>query len=83
MDIYLNGSLLDDDVPVTTSGLQANGFRIYQVNQGNFEVDNIQLSIVPEPSMFTGIAAAGGFVLACWQRRASGRVAVDRWQLVR
>lgn len=53
MDIYLNGSILDDDVTVTTPGLFANGFRMYQVNQGNFQVDNIALfdSVpVPEPS---------------------------------
>jgi hypothetical protein len=62
MDIYLDGTLVDDDVPVTTSGLQADGFRMYQVNLGNFEVDNVALydSIaVPEPSML----ALGGIGL--------------------
>lgn len=66
MDIYLDGTLLDDDVPVTTPGLSANGFRIYQINLGNFEVDNIQLYdtvAVPEPSTLAlsviGVAATG------------------------
>lgn len=54
MDIYLNGILVDDDVDVTTSGLSANGFRIYSINQGDFEIDNINLYdsavAIPEPS---------------------------------
>ncbi len=66
IDSFLNGSLVDDDVPVTTLGLQANGFRIYQVNLGNFEVDNIRLSntfAVPEPSTF--VLAGLGLVAGC------------------
>jgi hypothetical protein len=72
MDIYLDGSLIDDDAPVTTSGLSANGFRMYQVALGNFEVDNIQLytAAVPEPSTF-GLAAAGVAIagFGAWKRR--------------
>ena len=77
MDIYLNGSLLDDDVPVTTSGLQANGFRIYQVNQGNFEVDNIQLSVVPEPSMIL-LASIGGLALGSGLLRRRTQLGCNR-----
>ena len=55
MDIYLNGSLLDDDVAVTNTGLNATGFRMYNVNKGDTAVDNIALwtgavAPVPEPS---------------------------------
>ena len=55
MDIYLNGSLLDDDVAVTTTGLNATGFRMYNVNKGDTAVDNVTLwtgafAPVPEPS---------------------------------
>jgi hypothetical protein len=73
MDIYLNGSLLDDDVPVTTSGLQADGFRMYQINLGNFEVDNIALSntiAVPEPSFF--VFAGLGLAVVGWRLRRRG-----------
>jgi hypothetical protein len=73
MDVFLDGVLLDDDVTVTTSGLQADGFRVYQVNEGNFEVDTITLTdtvAVPEPSTLAlaglGIAVAG---LAARRRR--------------
>jgi len=77
MDIYLDGTLLDDDVPVTTSGLQADGFRMYQINLGNFEVDNIALynSIaVPEPSSLAlgGLGLVAGCSLVA--RRYRGRV---------
>lgn len=74
MDIYLDGSLIDNDVPVTTNGLSANGFRMYQVNLGNFEVDNIQLytAAVPEPATLglatVGVTLAG---LGGWKRRRS------------
>jgi hypothetical protein len=77
MDIYLDGSLIDNDAPVTTNGLSANGFRVYQINQGNFEVDNIQLytTAVPEPSTLglagLGVALAG---LGAWRRRARSAV---------
>lgn len=77
MDIYLDGSLIDNDAPVTTNGLSANGFRVYQVNLGNFEVDNIQLytTAVPEPSTLglagVGVALAG---LGAWKRRTAAAV---------
>jgi hypothetical protein len=75
MDIYLNGALIDNDAPVTTNGLSANGFRMYQVSLGNFEVDNIQLytAAVPEPSTL-GLAAAGVALagLGAWNRRRAG-----------
>jgi hypothetical protein len=75
MDIYLNGALIDNDAPVTTNGLSANGFRMYQVSLGNFEVDNIQLytAAVPEPSTL-GLAAAGVALagLGAWKRRRAG-----------
>jgi hypothetical protein len=77
MDIYLNGALIDNDAPVTTNGLSANGFRMYQVSLGNFEVDNIQLytAAVPEPSTL-GLAAAGVALagLGAWRRRAGSPV---------
>lgn len=70
MDVFLNGALLDDDVAVTTPGLQADGFRMYQINEGNFEVDTIALAdtvAVPEPST---LALAGiGLVAAGWDAR--------------
>jgi hypothetical protein len=55
MDIYLNGTLLDDDVAVTNTGLNATGFRMYNINKGDTAVDNITLwtgavAPVPEPS---------------------------------
>jgi hypothetical protein len=55
MDIYFNGTLLDDDVAVTTTGLNATGFRMYNINKGDTAVDNITLwagavAPVPEPS---------------------------------
>lgn len=76
MDIYLNGNLVDDDAPVTTNGLSANGFRMYQVSLGNFEVDNIQLFnsavAVPEPS--TMALGGVGLVLAAAAARRRQRV---------
>lgn len=70
MDVFLDGVLLDDDVTVTTPGLQADGFRIYQINQGNFEADTITLTdtvTVPEPST---LALAGfGIAVAGWAAR--------------
>lgn len=70
MDIYLDGLLLDDDVPVTTPGLTADGFRMYQVNLGNFEVDNITLDnlAVPEPNSLA-LGVAGGMLVAAAVRR--------------
>ena len=74
MDIYLNGALLDDDVAVTTNGLSATGFRMYQTSQGDFEVDNIQIwngavatSAVPEPSTWALIGLGSAFLL--WRIR--------------
>lgn len=71
MDIYLDGTLIDDDAPVTTAGLSANGFRVYQINQGDFEIDNIQLFdaiAVPEPTSLAlggvGLVALAGVVRA-------------------
>jgi len=70
MDIYLNGTLLDDDVVVTTTGLNANGFRVYNVNKGDTAVDNITLwagavapvASVPEPSS-GALLVLGGMAL--------------------
>ena len=64
MDIYLNGTLLDDDVTVTTSGLSANAFRMYNINLGNTGVDDITLwneavAPVPEPSTYALLALSG------------------------
>ena len=67
MDIYLNGSLLDDDVAVTNTGLNATGFRMYNVNKGDTAVDNIALwtgavAPVPEPSS-GALLVLGGMAL--------------------
>lgn len=63
MDIYLNGSLIDTGVSVTTAGLVADGFRFYTVSGSGsaVEIDNISftaLTSVPEPSTYTAIAGA-------------------------
>ena len=67
MDIYLNGTLLDDDVAVTSNGLNATGFRMYNVDKGNTAVDNITLwtgafAPVPEPSS-GALLVLGGMAL--------------------
>ena len=65
MDIYLNGTLLDDDVAVTTSGLNATGFRMYNVNKGDTAVDNITLwsgAVAPIPEPSTGAILVLGSV---------------------
>lgn len=71
MDIYLDGSLIDNDAPVTTNGLSANGFRMYQASLGNFEVDNVQLytAAVPEPPAFVLVAAGLGTLTYLTRRR--------------
>ena len=67
MDIYLNGILLDDDVAVTNTGLNATGFRMYNISQGDTAVDNIALwtgavAPVPEPSS-GALLVLGGMAL--------------------
>jgi len=65
MDIYLNGSLLDDDVAVTTSGINATGFRMYNVSKGDTAVDNITLwsgAVAPIPEPSTGAILVLGSV---------------------
>lgn len=67
MDIYLNGILLDDDVAVSNTGLNATGFRMYNVSQGDTAVDNIALwtgavAPVPEPSS-GALLVLGGMAL--------------------
>lgn len=72
MDIYLDGTLLDDDVSVTTPGLQANGFRMYQINLGDFEVDNIALYDgvpVPEPATLAITGFGLSVAAAVFRRR--------------
>ena len=69
MDIYLNGSLLDDDVAVTTAGLNATGFRMYNVSKGDTAVDNITLwagavAPVPEPSSGALLVLGGAALVA-------------------
>jgi hypothetical protein len=72
MDIYLNGSLLDDDVAVTTTGLNATGFRMYNVSKGDTAVDNITLwtgavapvAAVPEPSSGALLVFGGAALVA-------------------
>jgi hypothetical protein len=72
MDIYLNGTLLDDDVAVTTSGLNATGFRMYNVSKGDTAVDNITLwtgavapvASVPEPSSGALLVFGGAALVA-------------------
>lgn len=65
MDIYLNGTLLDDDVAVTTSGINATGFRMYNVSKGDTAVDNITLwsgAVAPIPEPSTGAILVLGSV---------------------
>ena len=69
MDIYLNGTLLDDDVAVTTTGLNATGFRMYNVSKGDTAVDNITLwagavAPVPEPSSGALLVLGGAALVA-------------------
>lgn len=69
MDIYLNGNLIDDDVDVTTS-LAADGFRIYQISQGDVEVDNISIYNSAQPIPEPAVALLGGLgVLGLLRRR--------------
>ncbi len=50
MDIWINGTLVDEDVPVTNTGLESTGFRVYSVNESNAEFDNIELfDLAPSP----------------------------------
>ena len=71
MDIYLNGTLLDDDVAVTTA-LNATGFRMYNVSKGDTAVDNITLwtgavapvASVPEPSTGALLVLGGAALVA-------------------
>jgi hypothetical protein len=65
MDIYLNGTLLDDDVAVTTTGLNATGFRMYNLSKGDTAVDNITLwsgAVAPIPEPSTGAILVLGSV---------------------
>lgn len=66
MDIFLNGVLLENDVPVTNS-LAATGFRIYSINNTGIEIDNVKLwnEAIPEPSS----ALLGGLGLLALLRR--------------
>ena len=71
MDIYLNGTLLDDDVAVNAV-LNATGFRMYNVLKGDTAVDNITLwtgavapvASVPEPSAGALLVLGGAALVA-------------------
>ena len=71
MDIYLNGTLLDDDVAVNAV-LNATGFRMYNVLKGDTAVDNITLwtgavapvASVPEPSTGALLVLGGAALVA-------------------
>lgn len=68
MDIYLNGTLVDDGVAVTNS-LSADGFRAYSINGTGVEIDNVSLwnsaEAIPEPTA----ALLGSFGLLGLLRR--------------
>lgn len=60
MDISLNGTLLDNDVAVTSAAItNPTGFRIYSINGSDVEIDNIVLTAVPEPTAAMLLAGAG------------------------
>jgi len=50
MDVILNGTKIADQVVVTTSSIDPNGFRIYAVNGSSVEIDNISITAIPEPA---------------------------------
>lgn len=72
MDIYLNGSLIDDGVAVTSS-LSADAFRIYSVSGTGVEIDNVSLwdsaQPVPEPSAYALLAGLLGLGYVMVRRR--------------
>ena len=69
MSIFLNGSNIAEDVPVTTE-LSASAFRMYSVSGANYEIDNIAVAI-PEPSTYAALfgALALGMVVFLRRRR--------------
>ncbi len=76
IDLYVNETLIGDDLAFTSTSVAADAFRIYQVNGGaRFELDNISLSntldvaAVPEPSSIVAISAAGLCALLHRKRR--------------
>ena len=57
IDLYINDTLIGDDLNFTSTSIAADAFRIYQINGGaRFELDNIRLSntldttAIPEPT---------------------------------
>lgn len=75
MDLYLNGVLTLEEVPVTNS-LEADGFRIYSVDGANFEVDNINLwnsaQPIPEPETYAAVFGVFSLLTAAFLRRRRG-----------
>ncbi len=76
MDFYLNGSLILDQAAVTNL-LAADGFRLYSVQNGTVEIDNIALwnapvQPIPEPAASAAAMALAGLALAggrCFRNR--------------
>lgn len=71
MDISLNGTLLDNDVAVTTAAItNPTGFRIYSTNGSDVEIDNILLTAVPEPTAAMLLAGAGAMFWVSRRKRS-------------
>ncbi len=65
MSVTLDTDEIAENVPVTTPGVDPDGIRIYSVNGSNIEVDNIELTAIPEPAT----ALLGGLGLLALLRR--------------
>jgi hypothetical protein len=66
MDIYLGSTLIADNVAVTNS-LDSTAFRIYSVSGSTFELDNISISAIPEPSTYAGLFGLAVLGLAIYR----------------
>lgn len=70
VEFFLNGESIRSETFATNPDINYVGFGRY--NQGTFQVDNFELSVVPEP-VSVGLLGVGGFVLIFLRHRAARR----------
>jgi len=69
MTVSLDGTAIASNVPVTTSGIDPTGFRVYSVNGSNVEIDNISITAIPEPGTIVMVGILGLAALIGLRRR--------------